>query len=49
MRKGSEILFALQLLDVLVQCSWWPGRVVGEQCTYPVVIRLKMAMVMVQK
>ena len=33
--KGSEILFAQRLLDVLVQCAWWPGRVVGERMHMP--------------
>jgi hypothetical protein len=33
--KGSEILFDQRLLDVLVQCSWWPGRAVVERMHIP--------------
>jgi hypothetical protein len=33
--KGSEIPFDHRLLDVLVQCSWWPGRAVGERMHIP--------------
>ena len=33
--KRSEILFALRLLDVLVQCAWWPGRALGERMHIP--------------